>query len=105
MTGPRVVSRESWLRARRDLLAEEKELTRRRDAVAAQRRALAMVAVDRSYTFEGHDGSYHSYSVYQRGLDQLMAPYTLLDLSPLGRQEDAEPWAMDGFACTTTTRP
>jgi predicted dithiol-disulfide oxidoreductase (DUF899 family) len=35
---------------------------------------------------------YHTYSTYQRGLDALLATYTLLDLTPLGRQEtDAEP--------------
>ncbi len=31
---------------------------------------------------------YHSYSTYQRGLDPFLNTYTLLDLTPLGRQED-----------------
>ena len=34
---------------------------------------------------------YHTYSVYQRGLDALLNTYTLLDLSPLGRHEEDAP--------------
>ena len=40
---PDVVSPEQWLQARKALLAQEKELTRRRDALAAERRRLPMV--------------------------------------------------------------
>jgi predicted dithiol-disulfide oxidoreductase (DUF899 family) len=43
MALPEVVSREEWLGARRRLLAEEKELTRKRDALNAERRRLPMV--------------------------------------------------------------
>jgi predicted dithiol-disulfide oxidoreductase (DUF899 family) len=49
MAMPEVVSREEWLAARRRLLAEEKELTRRRDALNAERRRLPMVRVDKEY--------------------------------------------------------
>jgi predicted dithiol-disulfide oxidoreductase (DUF899 family) len=48
-----VVSREEWLVARRALLAKEKEATRLRDALAAERRTLPMVRVEKAYTFEG----------------------------------------------------
>ncbi|WP_433731221.1 DUF899 domain-containing protein [Actinoplanes sp. CA-051413] len=54
---PEVVSREQWLAARRELLAQEKELTRARDRVNAARRRLPMVRVDEPYTFEGPDGT------------------------------------------------
>ncbi|MFJ4466350.1 DUF899 domain-containing protein [Streptomyces sp. NPDC089424] len=54
---PEVVSREEWLRARKELLATEKELTRARDRVNARRRRLPMVRVDKRYTFEGPDGT------------------------------------------------
>jgi predicted dithiol-disulfide oxidoreductase (DUF899 family) len=38
------------------------------------------------------DCVYHTYSTYQRGLDALLPTYTLLDMTPLGRQEaDGEP--------------
>ena len=56
MTLPDVVSREEWLEARRQLLAREKEYTRKRDALNADRRRLPMVKVDQEYVFEGPDG-------------------------------------------------
>ena len=56
MSLPDVVSREEWLAARKRLLAEEKELTRRRDALCAERRRLPMVEIDKEYVFEGPEG-------------------------------------------------
>jgi len=56
MSLPDVVSREEWLAARKELLVKEKELTRARDRVNADRRRLPMVRVDREYGFEGPDG-------------------------------------------------
>jgi predicted dithiol-disulfide oxidoreductase (DUF899 family) len=53
---PAVVSYEEWLAARRQLLVEEKELTRARDRVDEQRRRLPMVRIDKPYTFEGPTG-------------------------------------------------
>ncbi|HYF16003.1 MAG TPA: thioredoxin family protein [Phycisphaerales bacterium] len=52
----RVVPREQWLKERIALLAEEKELTRRRDALAARVRALPWVKVDKQYTFDAPTG-------------------------------------------------
>lgn len=52
----RIVSREEWLAARKVHLANEKELTRRRDALSAERRALPWVRIEKTYTFEGWDG-------------------------------------------------
>jgi predicted dithiol-disulfide oxidoreductase (DUF899 family) len=54
---PEVVSREQWLQARKALLAQEKELTRRRDALAAERRRLPMVAIEQEYSFTGPEGT------------------------------------------------
>ena len=54
---PDVVTREEWLAARRDLLAQEKALTRARDQLNADRRRLPMVRVDKPYRFEGPDGT------------------------------------------------
>jgi predicted dithiol-disulfide oxidoreductase (DUF899 family) len=56
MSLPDVVSREQWLDARRELLAQEKEFTRQRDALNAERRRLPMVRIDKEYVFEGPDG-------------------------------------------------
>jgi predicted dithiol-disulfide oxidoreductase (DUF899 family) len=53
---PNAVSQAEWLAARKALLAKEKELTRQRDALSAERRSLPMVLVDKTYTFQGLDG-------------------------------------------------
>src|SRR5687768_4594463 len=53
---PTVVSPEKWLAARRELLREEKEFTKLRDQLAARRRALPWVKVDKPYLFESPAG-------------------------------------------------
>ena len=53
---PKVVSREECLVARRKLLAREKQLTRERDAVAAERRQLPWVKVEKNYIFDSPSG-------------------------------------------------
>jgi predicted dithiol-disulfide oxidoreductase (DUF899 family) len=50
------VSQAEWERAREELLAREKEHTRVRDALAAQRRRQPMVRIDKDYVFEGPGG-------------------------------------------------
>jgi predicted dithiol-disulfide oxidoreductase (DUF899 family) len=56
MALPEVVTREQWLEARKQLLAAEKEETRRRDALNAARRRLPMVAIEKEYLLEGPQG-------------------------------------------------
>ncbi|MFC5186263.1 DUF899 domain-containing protein [Actinomadura harenae] len=56
MKTPPVVSAEEWEAERRNLLVQEKELTRARDALAAKRRRMPWVRVDKPYVFEGPDG-------------------------------------------------
>lgn len=51
-----VVSQSEWLDARKGLLAKEKEFTRARDALAAQRRDLPWVKIDKPYVFDGAQG-------------------------------------------------
>lgn len=51
-----IVSREDWLVARKDLLKREKELTRLRDQLSAERRALPWVKIDKQYIFDAPDG-------------------------------------------------
>jgi predicted dithiol-disulfide oxidoreductase (DUF899 family) len=53
---PRVVSQAEWQAARDKLLRKEKAHTRARDALAAERRRLPMVRIDKSYVFAGSDG-------------------------------------------------
>src|ERR1700754_3364141 len=54
---PKIVPPEDWEAARRQLLVEEKELTRARDALAAKRRRMPRMAVSKDYRFDGPRGS------------------------------------------------
>ena len=52
----RIVSRDEWLDARKELLAAEKAFTRDRDALTAKRRNMPWVKIDKDYRFQGPDG-------------------------------------------------
>ncbi len=56
MNTPAIVTPQEWETAREKLLVKEKELTRARDALAAERRRMPRMAVDKDYRFEGPDG-------------------------------------------------
>jgi predicted dithiol-disulfide oxidoreductase (DUF899 family) len=56
MSTPQVVSREDWLKARKAHLKNEKALTRMRDLVSAERRALPWVKVEKEYVFDTPEG-------------------------------------------------
>jgi len=56
MKTPPIVSPEEWAGAREELLVREKEVTRARDALAAERRRMPWMAVEKEYRFEGPDG-------------------------------------------------
>jgi predicted dithiol-disulfide oxidoreductase (DUF899 family) len=56
LTDHPVVSSKEWKAAREELLVKEKELTRARDALAADRRRMPWQAVDKEYEFEGPQG-------------------------------------------------
>jgi predicted dithiol-disulfide oxidoreductase (DUF899 family) len=56
MNMPTIVSPQEWGTAREQLLVKEKELTRARDALAAERRRMPRMAVEKDYRFEGPDG-------------------------------------------------
>jgi predicted dithiol-disulfide oxidoreductase (DUF899 family) len=53
---PTVVSSDEWYAARERLLVEEKKLTRARDALAAKRRRMPWLPVDKEYVFDTADG-------------------------------------------------
>jgi predicted dithiol-disulfide oxidoreductase (DUF899 family) len=57
MTTPRIVTLREWQDEWRRLLVKEKEVTRARDALAAQRRRMPWVEVGKQYSFEGPDGT------------------------------------------------
>ena len=56
MKMPPVVSPQEWKGAREELLVKEKELTHARDALAAERRRMPRMAVEKDYRFEGLNG-------------------------------------------------
>ena len=56
MNMPPIVSPQEWKAAREELLVKEKELTHARDALAAERRRMPRMAVEKDYRFEGPDG-------------------------------------------------
>jgi predicted dithiol-disulfide oxidoreductase (DUF899 family) len=53
---PRIVSKDEWLAARKQLLAEEKNLTRHRDEVNRLRRALPWTKIEKQYVFDSPNG-------------------------------------------------
>lgn len=71
MTLPAIVTRDEWLAARTRLLGREKELTRARDALAAERRRLPMVRIEKDYVFHGPDGEVRLVDLFE-GRRQLM---------------------------------
>src|SRR5687767_10329516 len=56
MSLPEVVSQEEWDAAREELLAKEKAHMKESDALAAERRRLPMVKIEKDYEFDGPDG-------------------------------------------------
>ena len=78
MSLPEIVSREEWLTARTALLTEEKELTRRRDRLNADRRRLPMVKVETDYVFTGPDGEARLADLFG-GRRQLIVQHVMYD--------------------------
>jgi predicted dithiol-disulfide oxidoreductase (DUF899 family) len=75
-----VVSRAEWLVARKALLAKEKEATRQRDALSAERRALPMVRIDERYVFAGPSGKRTLLELFE-GRRQLIVYHFMFDPS------------------------
>ena len=65
MNLPPVVSAQEWKAAREQLLVKEKELTHARDALAAERRRMPRLAVDKEYAFEGPNGPASLHDVFE----------------------------------------
>jgi predicted dithiol-disulfide oxidoreductase (DUF899 family) len=65
MDRPSVVSREDWEAARQQMLVKEKSHTRARDALAAERRRMPWLAVEKDYVFEGPNGKLSLADLFQ----------------------------------------
>jgi predicted dithiol-disulfide oxidoreductase (DUF899 family) len=80
MNRPIVASRADWLVARKILLAKEKESTRQRDALSAERRKLPMVKIEKEYVFEGPNGATNLRDLFD-GRRQLVIYHFMFDPS------------------------
>ena len=80
MSLPQVMTREEWLTARQALLSKEKELTRQRDALNAERRMLPMVEILKDYVFTGPDGEASLLDLFG-GRRQLIVVHFMFDPS------------------------
>ena len=78
MSLPTIASREEWLAARTELLAKEKDLTRQRDALNAERRNLPMVEIEKDYVFDGPKGSVRLADMFE-GRAQLIIYHFMFD--------------------------
>jgi len=56
MQTPPIVTPQEWEAARQRLLVKEKEVTRAKDALAAERRRMPWLAVEKQYAFDGPEG-------------------------------------------------
>ncbi|NJO78263.1 MAG: DUF899 domain-containing protein [Cyanobacteria bacterium RM1_2_2] len=68
---PKILGRDEWLTARKTLLEHEKEYTRQRDRINAERRRLPMVKLEKEYTFEGSNGAVRLIDLFE-GRTQLI---------------------------------
>ena len=78
MENHKVVSRDQWIEARKQLLAKEKEFTRLRDQLSQQRRELPWERADKEYVFEGPNGK-ETLSQLFAGKSQLIVYHFMFD--------------------------
>ena len=91
MSEPRIVSREEWLVARKAHLDKEKALTRSRDALAAERRRMPWLAVDKKYEFDGPKGKVSLLDLFE-GRHQLIVYRAFFEPGVFGWPEHACRW-------------
>ncbi len=77
MQSHKIVSRDEWITARRELLSKEKELLRAKDAVRRETRELPWVKVDKAYQFDGPNGR-ETLSDLFAGRSQLVVKHFML---------------------------
>jgi predicted dithiol-disulfide oxidoreductase (DUF899 family) len=92
MKMPPVVSPREWDTAWEELLVEEKKLTRARDALAAKRRRMPRMAVEKDYRFEGPDGAVSLLDLFE-GRRQLVVYrfFYAPDVTTYAREGDSYP--------------
>ena len=85
---PAIVSQREWETARQQLVVKEKELTRARDALAAQRRRMPWMAVEKKYEFDGPKGKVSLFDLFE-GRQQLIVYRAFFEPGVFGWPEHA----------------
>jgi predicted dithiol-disulfide oxidoreductase (DUF899 family) len=75
---PKIVTRDEWLAARKELLAREKEFDHERDRLTEARRKLPMVKVAKEYVFDGPQGAVTLRDLFE-GRRQLIVYHLMFD--------------------------
>src|SRR5580704_7058123 len=88
MNTPPIVSRQEWEAARQQLLVKEKALTSARDALAAERRRMPWLAVDKKYEFDGPKGRVSLLDLFE-GRPQLIVYRAFFEPGVFGWPEHA----------------
>lgn len=88
---PRVTSRDEWLKERKALLLEEKQLTRARDTLNAKRRRLPMVKIEKQYIFDGAKGKATLLDLFD-GRRQLIVYHFMFDPADSPDGSSGAPW-------------
>src|SRR5438876_5727918 len=88
MKTPPIVSQQEWEAARQQLLVKEKAFTRSRDALAAERRRMPWLAVDKKYEFDGPGGSVSLLDLFE-GRRQLIVYRAFFEPGVFGLPEHA----------------
>jgi predicted dithiol-disulfide oxidoreductase (DUF899 family) len=78
VTDFKVVSHQDWLAARKELLAQEAEVGRAREALSSARQKLPVVKVEKDYVFEGPDGKVGLEDIFE-GCTQLIVYHFMFD--------------------------
>lgn len=78
MSAPQIVSRDEWTRARLSLLEQEKQFSRARDQLSAERRTLPWERVEQEYEFDTPDGK-QSLAELFNGHNQLVIYHFMFD--------------------------
>jgi predicted dithiol-disulfide oxidoreductase (DUF899 family) len=95
MDSHRIVSQDEWIEARKQHLAKEKEFTRLRDELAAQRRALPWARIDKAYAFDGRNDK-ESLSDLFGGKSQLVVQHFMFAADWQAACKSCSFWA-DGY--------
>jgi predicted dithiol-disulfide oxidoreductase (DUF899 family) len=82
--GHNVVSKEEWAIARKELLGKEKQLTRLRDQLAVERRALPWVKIEKEYVFDAPEGKVTLANLFD-GRSQLFVKHFMMGPGQVGQ--------------------